>query len=257
MRKSVCNFVMCGYWWWNYADLFALSRYLDANGQTSSTSSKTITSSKQAESKSDESELRLAQLQQQLPSNEPGALMHLLEDASREDEEDLETRECKSLFKNLKFFLSREVRFCGFLVLHVALFLILPLSIISILLSHSSCVSTGTKTSAGQTVSCSGSERVIAVYHPCFWWHSVLGRWRCTIWGVWWKHHSSGLFKIIKIIFFIRFLQHLVCNSKYQKTILELYFSFSFFVCRLLIGQHKDTSSFPETISNLNGSMIA
>lgn len=66
--------------------------------------------------KPDESELRLAQLQQQLPSNEPGALMHLVEDADREDDEDLETQECKNLFKNMKFFLSREVRGYGFLL---------------------------------------------------------------------------------------------------------------------------------------------
>lgn len=56
----------------------------------------------------EESELRLAQLQKQLPLNEPGALMHL-EDASFEEEEDKDTRECKNLFKNLKFFLSPEV----------------------------------------------------------------------------------------------------------------------------------------------------
>lgn len=53
----------------------------------------------------EESELRLAQLQHQLPSNEPGALMHLMVDA----EVDLETKECKNLFKDMKFFLSREV----------------------------------------------------------------------------------------------------------------------------------------------------
>lgn len=58
----------------------------------------------------DESELRLAQLQHQLPSNEPGALMRLVEDVANEDEEDEDTRECKKLFRNLKFFLSREVR---------------------------------------------------------------------------------------------------------------------------------------------------
>lgn len=58
----------------------------------------------------DESELRLAQLQHQLPSNEPGALMRLVEDVAGEDEEDDDTRECKKLFRNLKFFLSREVR---------------------------------------------------------------------------------------------------------------------------------------------------
>ena len=58
-----------------------------------------------------ESELRLAQLQHQLPSNEPGALMRLVEDAAGEDEDDEETKECKTLFKDMKFFLSREVSF--------------------------------------------------------------------------------------------------------------------------------------------------
>lgn len=57
----------------------------------------------------DESELRLAQLQQQLPSNEPGALMHLVQNAAATDDDDAETRECKTLFKDIKFFLSREV----------------------------------------------------------------------------------------------------------------------------------------------------
>lgn len=57
----------------------------------------------------DESELRLAQLQQQIPSNEPGALMHLVQNATETDEDDSDTRECKTLFKDVKFFLSREV----------------------------------------------------------------------------------------------------------------------------------------------------
>ncbi|KAL0384008.1 UNVERIFIED_CONTAM: Pescadillo [Sesamum radiatum] len=98
------------------ADLYALSRYFDASTQSSSVKTKAITSpgSEQTDDQKegaelDESELRLAQLQQQLPSNEPGALMHLVEDAASEDEEDVETRECKNLFKNMKFFLSREV----------------------------------------------------------------------------------------------------------------------------------------------------
>ncbi|KAL7125616.1 hypothetical protein ABFS83_14G128900 [Erythranthe nasuta] len=85
------------------ADLYALSRYFDANGK-----SKQI-ENQQEGTNLDESEVRLAQLHQQLPSNEPGALMHLLDDGSNKDDEDLETRECKSLFKNVKFFLSREV----------------------------------------------------------------------------------------------------------------------------------------------------
>jgi pescadillo len=54
----------------------------------------------------EESELRLAQLQHQLPSNGPGALMHCMEDAEWND---AETRECKNLFKNMKIFLSREM----------------------------------------------------------------------------------------------------------------------------------------------------
>ncbi|GMH06778.1 hypothetical protein Nepgr_008618 [Nepenthes gracilis] len=58
----------------------------------------------------DESKIRLAQLQHQLPYSEPGALMHLVEDAEGLDDDDEETKECKSLFKNMKFFLSREVR---------------------------------------------------------------------------------------------------------------------------------------------------
>ena len=58
----------------------------------------------------EESELRLAQLQHQLPSNEPGALMNLVEAADDEEEEDADTRDCKKLFRNMKFFLSREVR---------------------------------------------------------------------------------------------------------------------------------------------------
>ncbi|GJM96296.1 hypothetical protein PR202_ga13118 [Eleusine coracana subsp. coracana] len=57
----------------------------------------------------DESELRLAQLQHQLPANEPGALMHLVEESTADDTDDEETKQCKSLFKNLKLYLSREV----------------------------------------------------------------------------------------------------------------------------------------------------
>ena len=65
---------------------------------------------KQKEDETGESELRLAQLQHQLPSNEPGALMHLVEDVAGEDEEDQDTKECKKHFENMKFFLGREVR---------------------------------------------------------------------------------------------------------------------------------------------------
>lgn len=64
----------------------------------------------EAQTEDEKSKLRLAQLQHQLPSNEPGSLMHLVEDISGEDEEDQDTKECKNLFKNMKFFLSREVR---------------------------------------------------------------------------------------------------------------------------------------------------
>ncbi|KAL1554373.1 pescadillo [Salvia divinorum] len=85
------------------ADLYALSRYLDANSQMS-TKAITSSGSEQAEHQQDEP----GALMQQLPSNEPGALMHLLEDASREDDEDSETRQCKNLFRNINFFLSRE-----------------------------------------------------------------------------------------------------------------------------------------------------
>ncbi|KAJ1294027.1 hypothetical protein BS78_01G115800 [Paspalum vaginatum] len=62
-----------------------------------------------ASSKTDESELRLALLQYQLPTNEPGALMNLIEESTAPDADDDDIKECKSLFKNLKFFLSREV----------------------------------------------------------------------------------------------------------------------------------------------------
>ncbi|CDP02070.1 unnamed protein product [Coffea canephora] len=98
------------------ADLYALSRYFDANSKASKLDSEDIGLSgsqqveeKHEETKLEESELRLAQLQHQLPSNEPGALMHLIGDAEGNEEEDTNTRECRSLFKNMKFFLSREV----------------------------------------------------------------------------------------------------------------------------------------------------
>lgn len=98
------------------ADLYALSRYFAANSSATVLESQAVSSSGAEQiditkdgTQPDESELRLAQLQHQLPSNEPGTLMHLVEDASCEDEDDEETRECKTLFKNKKFFLSREV----------------------------------------------------------------------------------------------------------------------------------------------------
>lgn len=83
------------------AELYALSRYFDANSRPSEQVEAT---------QSEEAELRLAQLQHQLPSNEPGALMQLVKGAGDENEEDEDTKECKELFKNMKFFLSREVR---------------------------------------------------------------------------------------------------------------------------------------------------
>jgi pescadillo protein len=98
------------------ADLYALARFIDANSKVPALESPSVNSSGSEQDKAhqkgselDESELRLAQLQHQLPSNEPGALMHLIENASGEEEDDEETRECKALFKNTKFFLSREV----------------------------------------------------------------------------------------------------------------------------------------------------
>ncbi|KAG7982007.1 hypothetical protein I3843_04G027300 [Carya illinoinensis] len=98
------------------SDLYAMSRYIDANSRTSvvDPQAPTMSGSEQVETQNkgtqpDESDLRLAQLQYQLPLNEPGALMRLAEDVAGEDEEDEDTRECKKLFKSLKFFLSREV----------------------------------------------------------------------------------------------------------------------------------------------------
>ncbi|KAL6893701.1 hypothetical protein ACP4OV_007799 [Aristida adscensionis] len=79
----------------------------DAHSKASSKDKKDDNS--KANTKTDESELRLAQLQHQLPTNEPGALMHLVEESTAADADDEETKECKTLFKNLKFFLSREV----------------------------------------------------------------------------------------------------------------------------------------------------
>lgn len=88
-----------------FVELYALSRWFSASSKASSSVTE------QAKDASvEESELRLAQLQHQLPSNEPGALMHLIEDAGNEEDEDDDTRECKKLFKNMTFFLSREVR---------------------------------------------------------------------------------------------------------------------------------------------------
>ncbi|KAF8399759.1 hypothetical protein HHK36_015630 [Tetracentron sinense] len=98
------------------ADLYALYRYFSANSRVPAVESQAVSSSGSEQAKTekkgtqtDESELRLAQLQHQLPANEPGTLMHLVDAAAGEDDDDKETRECKTLFKNLKFFLSREV----------------------------------------------------------------------------------------------------------------------------------------------------
>lgn len=105
------SFLIC------FIDLYALSRYVAASSRSAQLKPNDISyGPEQVEVKqvrvAGESELRLAQLQHQLPANEPGALMNLVEDASGENEDDKETRECKSLFKNLKFFLSREVSIC-------------------------------------------------------------------------------------------------------------------------------------------------
>lgn len=97
------------------AELYALYRCItagsripvaDPHAASSGTEANQI---KENDSRADESEIRLAQLQHQLPGNEPGSLMHLMEDTTEVDDVDEETKECKSLFKNLKFFLSREV----------------------------------------------------------------------------------------------------------------------------------------------------
>ncbi|CAN6303912.1 unnamed protein product [Urochloa humidicola] len=98
------------------AELYALCRYMSTgsgrvvgNSESGGTIKEKEDENNKASSKSDESELRLAQLQHQLPANEPGALMHLVEESTAVDTDDDGTKECKSLFKNLKFYLSREV----------------------------------------------------------------------------------------------------------------------------------------------------
>ncbi|MBA0822521.1 hypothetical protein Goarm_019318 [Gossypium armourianum] len=90
------------------ADLYALSRYFDANHRAAIQEPQ-VAGSSRSEQEQEESDLRLAQLQHQLPANEPGALMHLVQDASSEIEEDETTRNCKNLFQNKKIFLSREI----------------------------------------------------------------------------------------------------------------------------------------------------
>ncbi|KAF5198408.1 Pescadillo-like protein [Thalictrum thalictroides] len=98
-------------------DLYALFRYFAASSRARVLENQDLTPSLpenadlgSAGTEGDESDLRLAQLQLQLPTNTPGALMQLVEESGVEDTDDDETRECKSLFKNLKFFLSREVQ---------------------------------------------------------------------------------------------------------------------------------------------------
>ena len=91
------------------AGLYALSRCVAASSRASIVDPQ-ASSCSGSEKQEEESELRVAQLQHQLPSNEPCALMNLVGDVTAEDEDDEDTRECKQLFKNMKFFLSREVR---------------------------------------------------------------------------------------------------------------------------------------------------
>ncbi|KAJ0918400.1 hypothetical protein HanRHA438_Chr05g0217501 [Helianthus annuus] len=67
------------------ADLYALTRYADAKERAIGVND-------------EESELRLAQLQDQLPANEPGALMHLVENVADDNEDDEKTIACKTLF---------------------------------------------------------------------------------------------------------------------------------------------------------------
>lgn len=98
-----------------FTELYALYRYIAAGPRTSGNSQAITSGTEQSDGgkgdKQSESELRLAQLQHQLPANEPGTLMHLMEDAATLGDEDEETKSCKYLFKNLKFYLSREVGF--------------------------------------------------------------------------------------------------------------------------------------------------
>jgi pescadillo protein len=102
----------------NFVEVYGLIRYAQANNKPAILETSQLVESEQLESKQDgaeienkKSELRLAQLQHQLPSNEPGTLMHLVEKAAGEDGEeyDEETKQCKNLFQNVKIFLSREV----------------------------------------------------------------------------------------------------------------------------------------------------
>ncbi|KAF6137007.1 hypothetical protein GIB67_030771 [Kingdonia uniflora] len=94
------------------ADLYALTRDFTANSRALEVPTVGSSEPEKAEvgnkSPQDEKTVRTAQLQHQVAMNQPGTLMHLVEEATSEDNDDEETRECKNLFKNSKFFLSRE-----------------------------------------------------------------------------------------------------------------------------------------------------
>lgn len=82
------------------ADLYALYRYFDADTRSSQLDLQTSGSSRSRQ------------------IDEPVALMHLVGDTTfkyDDKDEDNDTRECKKLFKNMKFFLSREVSLCSIL----------------------------------------------------------------------------------------------------------------------------------------------
>nr|GEY90407.1 pescadillo homolog [Tanacetum cinerariifolium] len=76
---------------------FYEKRYVDAKDRTSETND-------------EESELRLAQIQDNLLGNKPGALMNPFINVAFMSEDDEETRACKTLFQNKMFFYGREVR---------------------------------------------------------------------------------------------------------------------------------------------------
>lgn len=119
MQDNYLSNLMFVCWFYSYMvpELYALFRYVASGSARKPIESQPvglIEEKKDTDQKMDtgvdETELRLAQLQHQLPSNEPGTLMQLLEDSTNDDDdEDQDTKECKTLFKNLKFFLSREV----------------------------------------------------------------------------------------------------------------------------------------------------
>ncbi|XP_074269525.1 pescadillo homolog [Silene latifolia] len=88
------------------AELYALSRYIAS--RPTSNSMEELDNHTEAR-QIDEPQLTLAQLKHQLTPAEPGALMQLVEETEIVDDVDDETRECRSLFKGLSFFLSREV----------------------------------------------------------------------------------------------------------------------------------------------------